>query len=86
MKSAPDAKLSYQQNAVSGATPLQLVVILYDAAIEDMRRALTTMENNDIEARGQAVRHALLVLEQLQGTFDSNMARKPQNILNSSIT
>ena len=32
MKSALEAKLSYRANAVRGATPIELVVILFDAA------------------------------------------------------
>jgi flagellar protein FliS len=70
MKNPADVKLSYQESAVCGATPIQLVVILYDAAIEDIRRALAAMKTVDIEARAAALRHALLVLQQLQGTLD----------------
>lgn len=70
MKNPPDVRLSYQENALCGATPIQLVVILYDAAIEDMRQALEAMKAGEVEARAAALRHALLVLQQLQGTLD----------------
>ena len=70
MKSALEAKLSYRANAVRGATPIELVVILFDAAIDDMRRALTAIRAGDIEERVAAVRHAMLILHQLQGTLD----------------
>lgn len=70
MKSPPDVKISYKESAVCGATPMQLVVILYDTAIDDMRRALAAMKAGDIESRATALRHALLVLQQLQGTLD----------------
>ena len=49
---------------------MELVVLLYDSAIEDMRRALTAMKTSDIEARGNEISHALIVLQQLQGTLD----------------
>jgi flagellar protein FliS len=67
MKSAQEAKLTYRENAVRGATPIGLVVILFDAAIDDMRRAIRA---GVIEERATAIRHAMLVLQQLQGTLD----------------
>ncbi|MGA7463645.1 MAG: flagellar export chaperone FliS [Candidatus Korobacteraceae bacterium] len=70
MKTIVDARQIYQDSAVRGATPLELVVLLYDSAIEDMRRALTAMKKSDIEARASEVGHALMVLQQLQGTLD----------------
>jgi flagellar secretion chaperone FliS len=70
MKNTSEAKLAYRENAVRGATPIELVVILFDAAIDDMRRAVTAIKNGDIEERATAIRHALLVLQQLQGTLD----------------
>jgi flagellar protein FliS len=71
MKTIVDAKRLYQDSSSRGATPIELVIILYDSAIEDMRRALLAMqESGDIEARAARVTHALLVLQQLQGTLD----------------
>jgi flagellar protein FliS len=70
MKTIVDARQIYQDAAVRGATPIELVVVLYDSAIEDMRRALTAMHGNDIEARTSKITHALMVLQQLQGTLD----------------
>lgn len=70
MKSAVEAKLTYRENAVRGATPIELVVILFDVAIDDMRRALSAVRVSDLEERAAAVRHAMLILQQLQGTLD----------------
>jgi flagellar secretion chaperone FliS len=70
MKNVLEAKLTYRENAVRGATPLELVVILFDAALDDMRRAASAAKASDIEERAAAVRHAMLVLQQLQGTLD----------------
>jgi flagellar protein FliS len=44
--------------------------LLYDAAIADMRLALAAMQKSDIESRASKIGHALLVLQQLQGTLD----------------
>jgi len=70
MKSTLEAKLAYRENAVRSATPIELVVILFDAAIDDMRRAVSAIKSSDIEQRATAIRHAMLVLQQLQGTLD----------------
>ncbi len=70
MKTIVDPRQMYQDSAVRGAAPIELVVLLYDSAIEDMRRALAAMKKGDIEARSAGVGHALMVLQQLQGTLD----------------
>jgi len=70
MKTIVDVRQIYQDTAVRGATPIELVIVLYDAAIEDMRRAMTAMQASDVEARTHQVSHALMVLQQLQGTLD----------------
>jgi flagellar protein FliS len=70
MKSIIDPRRMYQDSAVRGATPIELVVLLYDSAIEDMRRATAAMKQGDIEGRSRDIGHALLVLQQLQGTLD----------------
>ncbi len=70
MKTFVEAKRSYQEAALGGATPVELVVVLYDTAIEDMRRALLARQQNDIETCARQIGHALIVLQQLQGTLD----------------
>ena len=70
MKPMVDPRRTYQDNAVLGASPIELVVILYDLAIEDMRRAVAAMKNGEVEVRSAGVGHALMVLNQLQGTLD----------------
>jgi flagellar secretion chaperone FliS len=64
------AKTSYREAAVRGASPVQLVICLYEQAIEDLRRAILAQEKGDIEARTRRINHALMVLGQLQGTLD----------------
>ncbi len=70
MQNTLEAKLTYRENAVRSATPIELVVILFDAAIGDMRRANAAIKANDVEERAQAIRHAMVILQQLQGTLD----------------
>ena len=67
---ALEAKLTYRENVVRSATSIELVVILFDAAIDDMQRANAAIQAGDVEERAQAIRHAMLILQQLQGTLD----------------
>ncbi len=63
-------KGSYREMAVRGASPVQLVIHLYEQAIEDVRRAILAMEKGDIEQRTNSLNHALKVIGHLQGTVD----------------
>jgi flagellar secretion chaperone FliS len=63
-------QLSYREAAVRGASPVRLVILLYEQAIADLRRALAALKNGDIEARTQEINHALLVIGHLQASLD----------------
>jgi len=63
-------RLSYGEAAVAGATPLRLVILLYEQAIADLQRALSAQQNGDIEGRTRHTNHAILVIGHLQGSLD----------------
>ena len=65
-----DARSSYREAAVRGASPVRLVICLYEQAIEDLRRAVIALEKGDIETRTRGINHALTVIAQLQGSLD----------------
>jgi flagellar protein FliS len=65
-----NAQLSYREAAVQGASPVRLVILLYEQAVEDLRRALAALRENDIEGRTRHINHALLVLGHLEATLD----------------
>jgi flagellar protein FliS len=65
-----DAKTSYREAAIRGATPLQLVICLYEQAIADLRLAVVALQRGDIETRTRAINHALKVIDHLQRTLD----------------
>ncbi len=65
-----DARSSYREAAVRGASPVRLVICLYEQAIEDLRLAVIAVEKGDIEARTRGINHALMVIAQLQGSLD----------------
>jgi flagellar secretion chaperone FliS len=63
-------EVSYRRVAVANASSVGLVIILYDLMIEDLRQAIQALERGDIEARSKALKHAFLVLQQLQGSLN----------------
>jgi flagellar secretion chaperone FliS len=62
--------LEYQIAAVPGANSVQLVCMLYDTVVRDLTRAIKAIETGDVEARTSEVKHALLVLQQLEAFLD----------------
>ncbi len=71
-----DARSSYRETSVRGATPVRLVICLYEQAIEDLRRALIAMERGSIESRTREINHALTVIAQLEGSLDMEQGGK----------
>jgi len=65
-----DAKFAYRETAVRGATPVQLVILLYEQLIQDLRRAIVAMEKNQIERRTAELNHALAVIAHLQSVLN----------------
>jgi len=64
----------YLQAEVAGASPVGLVVLLYDRLIMDLTRALAAIDRGDIEARAGELNHAFLILGQLEGSLDAEHA------------
>jgi len=64
----------YQRAAVAGATPVGLVVLLYERLIADLTRAVAAMEKGDVETRVAGINHAFLILAQLEGSLDARQA------------
>jgi flagellar secretion chaperone FliS len=67
-----NARLSYREAAVEGASPVRLVALLYEQALEDLRRARAAMDRGDIEARTREINHAIKVIGHLQSSLDMN--------------
>ena len=68
--------LTYREAAVAGATPVRLVILLYEQAIEDLRRASACHGQGDIEGRTREINHAVLVIGHLQATIDHDQGGK----------
>lgn len=77
---------SYREAAVRGASPVELVIRLYEQIVEDLRQASLAVDQNDIERRTQRIKHSLLVLGHLQSSLDfaagGKVARDLDNFYN----
>jgi len=62
--------LTYRQLSVEGATPLGLVVMLYDGAIAALLRAIDAIEAHDIEKKCRHLNRAQAIILQLEGTLN----------------
>jgi len=60
---------SYREAEIRGASSVECTIMLYDVLITDVRKAIQCLAEGNIEGRTNALVHALLVLEQLQGTL-----------------
>ena len=63
-------QLAYQEAAVRNASPIELVIMLYDILARDLHGAIEAMEAGNIELRSAKVKHGLLALQQLEGTLN----------------
>ncbi|HEU5341706.1 flagellar export chaperone FliS [Edaphobacter sp.] len=58
--------MGYEQQALAGATGVEMVVALYDASIRFLYRAMQCVEESDIYGRRVAVKKVLDILMYLQ--------------------
>jgi flagellar protein FliS len=60
----------YREVAVKTANPLQLVVMLYDAAIFSLQQAQKHIRNKDIEGRSQSLNRSISIISELQSCLN----------------
>lgn len=60
----------YRESAVRGASPIGLIVILYDEIVRSLRKAVRAFDTGDIEARSKQLTHAAEVIGYLQSILD----------------
>jgi flagellar secretion chaperone FliS len=67
---------TYREAAVAGASPVRLIIMLYEQVLEDLGRALTALRQGDIESRAREINHAILVIGHLQASLDMERGGK----------
>jgi flagellar protein FliS len=73
--------MNYAAESATGATPIGLVIRLYETVVGDLGRAVIAIRDNDIERRSAELQHALAVIGQLQGCLDMNSGGEPAKAL-----
>ena len=72
---------TYRELGAQGADPLEMVVMLYNVLLDDLRRAIEALHAHDVEKRTMEIQHAMRILEQLQGSLDMERGGEPaQNL------
>jgi flagellar protein FliS len=76
----------YRQESTHGNHPVELVGKLYEATVEDFRRALNAASTGDIQARTASLNHALQIIGELQSVLDhqhgGDVARRLNGLYN----
>lgn len=62
--------LEYRKQAVTGASPVGLVVMLYDGALRFMEAGKASIKNRDLEAQDRNLQRAQKIVLHLMGTLD----------------
>jgi flagellar protein FliS len=72
---------TYQEHALDGASPVDLVVALYDGVIRFLYSAIGAVERNDVAGRRFAVKRALAILIHLQARLRMDIGGRPAEVL-----
>ena len=72
---------SYQEHALDGASPVELVVALYDGIIRFLHVAIDAVEREDVTGRRAAVKRALAILIHLQARLRMDIGGRPAVVL-----
>jgi flagellar protein FliS len=72
---------SYQEHALDGASPVELVVALYDGIIRFLYAAIAAAERDDVPARRVAVKRALAIVIHLQARLRMDIGGRPAQVL-----
>ncbi|MFZ5632090.1 MAG: flagellar export chaperone FliS [Bacillota bacterium] len=67
---ATDPYLQYKQNAVQGASPGELTLMLYDGLVKFLKLALISMEQNDFNRSNNALIRSQEIVAYLNDTLD----------------
>jgi flagellar secretion chaperone FliS len=76
-----ETEKSYRRMAIESASPIGLILVLFDLLASDLRRAASALRANDIETRCKELNHAALVLGQLQSWVDLERGGESAKIL-----
>ena len=70
-------EMTYRNSAVMGASPIGLMIALFDRLAVDLRRAADAIRQGDVETRCDEINHGFLVLGQLESWLDHEKGGEP---------
>ena len=62
--------VAYRQTSASSATPVGVIIALFDTILRDFRRALVAIDAGKVEARVLELNHALTVIAHLRSVLN----------------
>jgi flagellar protein FliS len=72
---------SYYEHSLDGASPVDLVVALYDGMIRFLYAAIAAVERGDVRGRRLAVKRAMAILIHLQARLRMDIGGRPAQVL-----
>jgi len=72
---------TYQERVLDGASPVDLVVALYDGIIRFLYAAIAAVERSDVAGRRAAVKRALAIFIHLQARLRMDIGGRPAQVL-----
>jgi flagellar protein FliS len=72
---------NYQEHSLDGASPVDLVVALYDGIIRFLYASISAVERGDVAGRRVAVKRALAILIHLQARLRMDIGGRPAQVL-----
>ncbi|HEX3661941.1 MAG TPA: flagellar export chaperone FliS [Acidobacteriaceae bacterium] len=78
--------MNYQQLAVAGMNPVELIVALYDGMIRFLYRAIAAIESRDAPERRRAIARVLEILMHLQSRLRADIGGRSARALSEFYT
>lgn len=76
-------EMTYRNCAIGGASPIGLIIALFDRLVADLGRAAQAIHKEDIETRCQELNHAVLIVGQLESWIDKANGGQPARELST---
>jgi flagellar protein FliS len=74
-------EIAYRNFSIAGASPIGLIIVLFDTLAADLRRAAIAISQHDIETRCKELNHATLVIGRLESWIDLENGGESAQIL-----
>lgn len=69
---------AYQRQGIMTASPAELIIMLYDGCIKNMKLAVISYESGDIDATNRCLIKAQAIIEELVNSLDPNIELSEQ--------